>query len=306
MKKKTKLIMLKGLPGSGKTLWIKEHMEKTSKICKGYTRRINKDDLRNMIDSSVWTKHNEETIIKARNALIDILSLNPDTKEIVIDDTNFAPKHEEVLRKMAEERGWEFEIKEFKISLGEAIKRDKNRESPVGAKVIKRMWLQYIEPALIMKDKYPWLCRNSELKDCIICDIDGTLALHNTRGPFEIEKCDTDIVNRPVRELLSYFFYFNDIAKSEIFLFSGREERYREVTERWLKNNNIEYFALYMRSTGDNRADDIIKEELYNEYVKDKCNVLFCVDDRPRVVKKWKELGLFVLDVYQDIDRVEF
>jgi hypothetical protein len=55
-----------------------------------------------------------------------------------------------------------------------------------------------------------------------------------------------------------------------------------------------------MRKEGDYRSDDIIKKELLDEIVADfgkVPNIVF--DDRPRVVKMWRENGVFVADVYQ-------
>lgn len=50
-----------------------------------------------------------------------------------------------------------------------------------------------------------------------------------------------------------------------------------------------------MRTTDDRRDDTIVKRELYENNIKGKYNVLFCVDDRPKVVRMWKEQGLQVM-----------
>jgi hypothetical protein len=53
-----------------------------------------------------------------------------------------------------------------------------------------------------------------------------------------------------------------------------------------------------MRKTDDNRCDSIVKEEIYNEYIKDKYNVLAVFDDRDRVVDMWRRIGLPTYQVY--------
>ena len=50
--------MTKGLPASGKSTWAKLEVARS----KGKTKRINKDDLRDMIDAGTWSKENEKNI----------------------------------------------------------------------------------------------------------------------------------------------------------------------------------------------------------------------------------------------------
>ena len=63
---------------------------------------------------------------------------------------------------------------------------------------------------------------------------------------------------------------------------------------------------LLMRKTGDKRRDTEVKEEIYNEFIKDKYNVLTVFDDRPCVVRMWKRLNLMVCDVSRQDPRVDF
>jgi hypothetical protein len=54
-----------------------------------------------------------------------------------------------------------------------------------------------------------------------------------------------------------------------------------------------------MRELGDSRPDAVVKQEMYEEYIKDKYNVLAVFDDRPSVVAFWRDLGLYVFDCNQ-------
>jgi hypothetical protein len=123
-----------------------------------------------------------------------------------------------------------------------------------------------------------------------IFDIDGTLALMDgRRSPYNTELCEGDSVNEPVRELL------NSIRQPRcIILCSGREDRFRPHTERWLRANEIEYNHLFMRATGDTRRDDIVKKEIYENNIRGKFWIAWVVDDRARVVAAWRSLGLTV------------
>ena len=41
-----------------------------------------------------------------------------------------------------------------------------------------------------------------------------------------------------------------------------------------------------------------MKEEIYDQYIKDKYNVAAVFDDRDRVVKMWRDKGLLCCQVY--------
>ena len=125
------------------------------------------------------------------------------------------------------------------------------------------------------------------------------------RNPYDTTKCNIDIPNIPVVEFIKGYEYntYNDV---HIIFMSGREDSARELTKEWLRDNDIMYTHLFMRKTGDIRPDTVIKKELYEEYVKDKYNILFCIKDRSCMVRLWKKLNIFVFNVYQDIDQIEF
>jgi predicted kinase len=181
VRRKMKLIMTRGLPASGKTTWAKEQVLNGN----GRVKRINKDDLRAMVDAGQWSKSNEKFILKLRdNFVFEALMAGYD---VIVDDTNLAPKHEEQLRaifKTVESGSWfpggesnmKFEIKDFTdVSLRTCIDRDSARPNSVGEKTIKRMHRQFLRlvPRTFTAPEY-----NPDLPNCIIVDIDGTLAIY--------------------------------------------------------------------------------------------------------------------------------
>lgn len=287
-----RVVILKGLQGAGKSTWAKEQLEKYP----GTYKRISKDDLRLMLDNGKHSSGREDFILRARDFLI--LETLSNGQNVLVDDTNLNPIHEERIRELVtawnqekaaegkRERA-EVEVKFFDVPLEECIERDKTRPNPVGEAVIRDTYNKYLkkEPLKVQ--------RNPDFSAVIICDIDGTLALHNGRDPYDFEKCESDLLNDTIRLILSKFI--NDYTY--LILVSGREDKYREHTMRWLKLADIRPGALYMRKTGDMRQDTIIKKEIYDEYIKNKYNVLFVLDDRDRVVKMWREQGLVCLQV---------
>ena len=51
-----------------------------------------------------------------------------------------------------------------------------------------------------------------------------------------------------------------------------------------------------MRKDGDNRSDDIVKYEIFNEYLRNLSGIFCVFDDRKRVIAMWEELGIKVLN----------
>ena len=140
----------------------------------------------------------------------------------------------------------------------------------------------------IKESAIPNFQTNPSLKTVLLCDLDGTIALMNGRSPYDASNCDMDILNVPVYEV---------IKDREVIFVSGREDKYKEPTLRFFEKHNIKYLDLFMRKSGDNRKDSVIKEEIYNEFIKDKYNVLFVLDDRNQVVELWRRLGLTCFQV---------
>lgn len=279
-----KVLILKGLPASGKSTFAKDLVDKKP----GVYKRINKDDLRAMLDNGRWNKENEEFIIKVRNELID-LSLHEGVSPI-IDDTNFSKKHEVVIREIASRHKAEVEVKYFDVPLLECIVRDKKRDKPVGEKVIREMYERYLAD----KAEHESLVYNPELPDCVICDIDGTLAKMVNRGPFEWTRVGEDELVEPIAMLLKQIQKQNKIRT---IIFSGRSDVCYDDTVKWLNDHEVWYDDVFMRKLEDNRKDNIVKQEMYEAHIKGKYNVLWVIDDRNQVVQMWRSLGLTCLQV---------
>lgn len=279
-----KVILLRGLPASGKSTWAKQMVRE-----KGY-KRVNRDDLRLMIDDGKWSKLNEKFIVKLEK---DIVALYlGGLHNVIIDDTNLSPKNEEMWRVFTASYGVDFEVKDFThVPIEECIARDLKRASSVGEKVIRGMHKQFLAQKPIVQEYNP------DLPDCVICDLDGTLALFGDADPYDRD-FSKDTLNEPVARILELLPQ-NKISK--IFL-SGRNGKFQRQTQEWIVNNladripNLSY-QLYMRQEDDVRKDSIVKKELYEAHIKDTYNVLFILDDRDQVVELWRSLGLTCLQV---------
>ena len=126
----------------------------------------------------------------------------------------------------------------------------------------------------------------------IIVDIDGTLAHMSGRSPYDYSKVGTDTIDETILDIV-----LKHQVGYYIFIVSGRKHECREQTEVWLHKHRVPYNELYMREDGDNRNDAIVKREIFETYIDPIANVQFVLDDRNRVVKMWREIGLKCLQV---------
>lgn len=273
------VIIMKGLPASGKSTFAKNLIQKEP----GKYKRINKDDLREMLDSAQFSDKNEKFILNLRDHLI--VEALESGYSVIVDDTNLAPKHEARIRDLVGDKAT-VTVHSFDISPEECIKRDAQRARSVGPSVIWQMYYQFLYKAPETPQKRP------DFPFAIVCDIDGTLAHMKDRGPFDWKRVGEDEVDESVAIVLSSLAHMGHIV-----LLSGRDSVCRKETEEWLKAHNVAYDHLIMRAEGDNRADEIIKKEIFDKQVYPHWDVLFVIDDRPKVCRMWRSLGLKVFQV---------
>lgn len=320
-----KIEMLVGIPGAGKSTYCRELMKKEP----GKWKRINNDDLRNMIDNGVWSQDNEKAITDLRNHIIrDYLKRG---SSILIDNLNINRRHFDDVCKIAKSVNVDVNIyeKAFYIELDEALERNAKREGAarVPDDVVKKWWkdsggkgFKFYKPRVeIYQQQKGFASKALEgpakidgAPEAIICDLDGTLALIHNRSPYDASDCDIkDLPNVPVIETILAHY-----AKGRKIIFcSGREDKYRPETIRFIEkhclvdNSNdpkdrdwvpiikpIDY-QLFMRKTDDFRKDAIIKEEIYQNHIEGKYNVLLVLDDRSSVVQFWRDKGLTCFQV---------
>ena len=281
-----KVILLRGLPGSGKSTFAKDLEQNHGFV------RVNKDDIRKELgmDRKSFTRQQEYSVVDKRDDLI--CKALEAGKNVVVDDTNFGKKHEPRVRELAKRYNAEFVVKEVSVPVEMCIARDKQRygtDGYVGEDVIWGMAEQHLgikRPATV--EKY---VPEPGTPKAVICDLDGTLAIHQGRSPYDFEKCDTDVVNDAVRRVIKLF----DADGATIIYVSGRDDSARDKTYDWLMRNDCPDGPLYMRETGDTRNDAVVKLEIFNEFIRGSYDVWLTIDDRDRVVKLWRDLGLTCL-----------
>ena len=152
------------------------------------------------------------------------------------------------------------------------------------------------------------------MKNTIIFDLDGTLAIIDKRrevsrkpnGKIDFEvfhdasNISLDEPNTPVIKMAQLF------AEDgfTIIIFSGRSDRTEHTTRSWLSRNRVPFNKLVMRphKTMNFIPDEILKKDMLDKHA-DIDDVFLVVDDRQKVddrnkvVKMWRDLGLTVFQV---------
>jgi predicted kinase len=275
-----KVIILVGLPASGKSKFANELLLSEP----GRWVRTNKDLLREMAHASYWSPGNEKLILEIRDAII-LMALESG-KNVIVDDTNFGHHIDHIKELVKGQAVVEINNSFLQVPVEECIKRDLKRLNSVGKDVIMQMYNKYVRVPIPSPEYHP------ELPDGIIVDMDGTLALLNGRNPYDASRCESDLPNHPVLDTVHKWQ-----SSLNIIVASGRTDNYQPQTERWLQKYGVNYTNIYMRKTGDQRKDSIIKEEIYRQNIEGKYNIRFVLDDRQQVVDMWRSLGLTVFQV---------
>ena len=135
-----KLIVLQGLPGSGKTTWARNYV----KGRKDYVI-VNRDSIRHM-RGDYWIPEQEDLITEIEDMCIE-LSLRKGYN-VIVDATNFRGlnRFRDITVRFIDPI--DVELKIFDTPLEECILRDSKRESSVGENVIKGMYKKYLKQSV--------------------------------------------------------------------------------------------------------------------------------------------------------------
>lgn len=278
---KPQVIFLSWLPASGKSTYAKELCAKHPNFI-----RINKDDIRAMMVSD-FSKPREDIVLAMRDQAI--VSAVEKGFGVVIDDTNFEPKHKErVLELIKHRKSTEFVEKFFDVPLSVCLQRNRTRPNPVPDQVIIDMAKRYNVGKEI--PDFEKVEQDDMNLPAIIVDIDGTIAHMGDRGPFDWSKVWEDNPHTDIMYLVKL------LAQNHRVLFvSWRDGICRKETQLWLDKHWLNG-ELYMRNDGDNRKDSHIKYEILKELIANYY-IAYVIDDRDQVVKMWREAGLRCLQV---------
>lgn len=290
------LTLLRGLPAAGKSTLVERLRSQRPGLVV-----LNRDDARFSMFGKYWgLEAFEEKLITDFHMHTTRLVLQKGG-DVVIDATNLRLSNAKDFADLAVACGASFDVIDVDTDAKECIRRDAQRQANgqrfVGADVIEGFAKRYPQPwPTVIARTFTWpKCERYTdtlgLPYVIICDLDGTLATISGRGPYDINY-ENDLPHQHVVNLLREL----EMRGHKIVLFSGRKEAGRKGTEEWLLNHvgwhPQGYYKLYMRADNDNRKDDLVKFDLFNEHIRGKYNVTAVFDDRRQVCRMWANLGL--------------
>ena len=123
---------------------------------------------------------------------------------------------------------------------------------------------------------------------------------------YDYEKFESEIVNdTPNHEVFAIAIALH-LEEHRIIIASGRKRKQMMKTLEMLRAYGKEHMLSqggdfwcdsYFRADGDNRRDSIVKEEMYEQMLKDGYDPKLVFDDRQQVVDMWRSKGIRVCQV---------
>ena len=297
-----KLILTRGIQGSGKTTWARQWVAEDP----GSRVRINNDDLRNML-GNYWVVGREPLVSEMKQYVTQAAMARG--YNIVIDNMNLNPHEVKFWEKVVELNNedpdgykYEIEFKDFFIPLEECIRRDAMRPNPIGEKVIRETWKRYkhfIQTSEVEKYVNNLIKEDESKPYCLVVDMDSTLCFNTTKRPWygegAAEGMINDVPNMGVLRLVEQWTKPGPTAyTNNLIIATGRDTSQEEVTKQWLAKYNIYPQEFYFRREGDYRKGVEVKKEQI-EKILEKYNVVAIIDDCEPIVNMYREMGLTVL-----------
>lgn len=288
------VIFTVGVSASGKTTWAEQFVKYRTRwvvISRDYARAdlLSPEPFGWIGWKKRGSRGEKDVNLMIENAINEAFSRD---MNVIIADTNLSPKNFNHLVAKFKVHGYKVHFKFFNVDWKTAVERDNARLNGVGVSVIAAQFEKLHE---LERQRVSTVSRDG--MKAVLCDIDGTLAHMDGRSPYDYsdESISSDVVDQEICDILEGLHG----SGYEIVILSGRDGVCRKSTYEWLCDNlpdSIE-FHHYQRAEGDKRPDDLIKEELFHQIIKDGFDPKMVIDDRPRVARMWRRLGVKTLQV---------
>lgn len=290
-----------GLSGSGKSTVARELMRD---YLFGTLVGTSRDEIRLMLGfPPVGDKDQENFVSKIQDDII--IRAIKEGNDVVIHDTNLNKKSPTRIKKLFD-GDVRFKVLDLtNVPVDICIARDAMRpkgKGHVGEAVIRNQARQLQKPWRLTEEFMndvklsPVYTPRFSAPKAILFDLDGTAAKHVARSPYDYSRVKTDGVHQHIRKMINGY-YDSGYA---VFGFSGRPDiqNVRKDTMEWLDENGFRYHNLYMRPADQLTVNDAdVKQFLFDTYIRDNYDVEVMLDDRNRVVRRMRKLGINVLQV---------
>lgn len=279
------LYLIRGLPSSGKTTIATEMAKKQG----GSIFRTSIDELRKSMFSGKTSNHIEIKLRLVQEKIINQL-LKHDVS-CIVDNNNLSVEELVKWNRIACSNNAKVKIQEVRTSVEECIRLDNTRTSPFGNHII---WKE------ALKNKM-WMTYNG----IVLCDLDGTIAnieerLKHIQGEYKdwesfYAEINTDTLRK---EVLEDVLDTIDVMGYDLFLVTGRNEKYRNETVRWLKKHCPELLdeakCIFMRGEKDFRPDTEVKQDIVSMIGSENIHLVY--DDLPHILDMYRKHKIATID----------
>lgn len=235
-------------------------------------------------------------------------------ENIVLDRMNFdRVQRDRYIVPARDEFGYDIVIRTFVVPRAVCMARVLARvghetiKDPVAANSAINLFFSKYQKPIVSEGKLEWVEYGGGIGEdkpkAIVCDLDGTLAkidhrLHYVNKKIEGQRpnwgaffrgIERDEVNQWCADILL-------TTSHKVVFCSGRPEDHRQATEDWLSKNGLLVGPVFMRSKGDFRSDEIVKENLLDMDILTQYEPVMMIDDRKRVINMWRRRGFICLD----------
>ena len=137
----------------------------------------------------------------------------------------------------------------------------------------------------------------------VIIDLDGTLCdcsqrVHLAQAGKWDDFHSLISEDQPFKDVASFIDLISNLEFVSIIMLTGRNESYRNQTDRWMNKHSIVCDRLIMRPDKNFESDHVLKprmlcDELFEgNFEKMKEEVIVVLEDRDKVVEAWRNLGI--------------
>lgn len=299
------LIVMRGLPGSGKSTWAAARVAADPHG----TAVVSRDHYRTMLHATEFPVDGimEEEITELEaDAVVRLLARG---HTVIVDDTNLPHRRVREWLGLAEGSGARWRVEDLTgVPLETCLERNRARERRVPEEIITGWHAQFISGGRARPkvwEPIPGGFIAAEIGApytpvpgtpvAALVDIDGTVADHTgVRGPYDWARVALD---RPRGPIIDHVRMLAEHMR--VIFISGRPESCRDCTEAWLAEHvGVAIEGLYMRPADRPQdRDSVVKLALFDEHIRTRYTVHSVLDDRRQVVAMWRRLGLTVLQV---------